>query len=134
VFEVVERLPHRRLHVAYAIRGQRGTELNHQLATTLGIWSARVEISSLLITSSVEAVDERDRVDPAEREAFIRGLSENGLAFEEHDRLDDAVHGVLERAAAGDLVLLLGAFGMSDGAEVMERWCATHGIACDTGG
>jgi UDP-N-acetylmuramoyl-L-alanyl-D-glutamate--2,6-diaminopimelate ligase len=128
VFKVVRQLPHRHLHIAYAIRGQRGPEINHQLATALGIWASQVDIDTLVLTSSVEAVDERNRVEDSEKEAFVRGLSEGGVRFEARARLDEAVQAVLDRAGAGDLVLFLGPFGMHGAARILDGWCAEHGV------
>jgi UDP-N-acetylmuramoyl-L-alanyl-D-glutamate--2,6-diaminopimelate ligase len=128
VFGVVERLPHRRLHIAYAVRGQRGPEINHQLATTLGIWAGRVPIDTLVVTSSEEAVDAANRVDDAEREAFLGGLSEQGVGCRTESRLEDAVRGVLDHAGEGDLVLFLGPFGMHGAAEILDAWCEERGI------
>lgn len=121
VFEVAERLPHRKLHVVFAIRGQRGVEVNRGDAEALAIWAARVPIATLVVTRSVEAADERNRVTSEERAAFVERLHEQGLEFQEHDRLEDAVVHALEATGEGDLLLLLGAQGMDAGAAVLRR-------------
>lgn len=124
VFEVAGALPHRKLHVVYAIRGQRGNEINRRDADAIGIWATRTPLASFAVTSSIDAADERNRVEPNERDAFLAGLRGHGLPYEEWDRLADAVIFAIERAGPGDLVLLLGAQGMNEGAEVVRRWVA----------
>jgi UDP-N-acetylmuramoyl-L-alanyl-D-glutamate--2,6-diaminopimelate ligase len=122
VFEVVERLGRARVHAVFAIRGRRGVRINRRSAEALGIWAKRVELETLVITSSAGAADELNTVEPRERQAFLDSLSRQEAEFEEIDRLDDAVRRVLSRAAPGDLVLLLGAQGMDEGAELARRF------------
>ena len=122
LFRVVRRMPHRRLHVAFAVRGRRGEGINRETALSLAIWSRRVPLSTLVVTRSVEATDERNRVEHAERAAFVEPLRKAGLPVVEELRLEDAVHRVLDAAADGDLVLLLGAQGMDRGASIAEAW------------
>ncbi len=127
VFEVAELLEPRRLHVVFAIRGQRGPEINRGDADAITIWAERVRLASLIVTRSAETADERNRVEPEERDAFVERLREGDLPFEEHDRLEDAITLALERAGEDDLILLLGAQGMDAGAEVVRGWGEERG-------
>jgi UDP-N-acetylmuramoyl-L-alanyl-D-glutamate--2,6-diaminopimelate ligase len=120
VFEVAEALRPRRLHVAFAVRGSRGTAINRRSAEALAIWCDRDPPATLVITSSEGSVEERDRVSERERQAFRGALERAGVAFEEERRLEPAVARVMEAARPGDLVLLLGAQGM-DGAGDLAR-------------
>jgi UDP-N-acetylmuramoyl-L-alanyl-D-glutamate--2,6-diaminopimelate ligase len=121
VFEVAAAIPHEQLRVAYVIRGQRGEEINARDAEALAIWARRVPIGRLVISSATDTADDRNTVTSAEREAFLGVLRREGPAFVHHDRLEDAIHDVLEDVADNDLVLLLGAQGMDDGAALVER-------------
>jgi UDP-N-acetylmuramoyl-L-alanyl-D-glutamate--2,6-diaminopimelate ligase len=120
LFEVLQKLQFRRLHVAFAIRGSRGEWINHLLAESLAIWAENVPPATLVVTSSAESADPRNRVAAAERDAFVAALEQASVPFEERSRLDDAVRLVLDRAGSGDVVLLLGAQGMDDGASIMH--------------
>ena len=122
VFEVVQRLAPRRVHIAFAVRGQRGTRINRQSARTLAIWCERDPPATLVITRSIEAADERNRVDDREMEAFTGVLRGKGVRHSTSDRLDQAIHGVMEAAEDDDLVLLLGAQGMDQGHDIMNAW------------
>lgn len=129
LFQVVKRFRARAVHVAFAVRGRRGVPVNESTAETLAIWTRQVPLRTLVVTSSVEAADELNRVDDAELEAVLARLREHRIAFSQRDRLDHAVHDVLERAEDGDLVLLLGAQGMDRGPEIAHAWLRERSLA-----
>jgi UDP-N-acetylmuramoyl-L-alanyl-D-glutamate--2,6-diaminopimelate ligase len=120
LFEAVAALAPRRLHIAVAVRGMRGAEINARMAETLAIWAERVPPATLVVTRSEEAADERNQVSDEEYAAFTEALASGGVDFESCDRLDTAVRRVLDRAGAGDLVLLLGAQGMDAAADIVR--------------
>jgi UDP-N-acetylmuramoyl-L-alanyl-D-glutamate--2,6-diaminopimelate ligase len=121
VFEVAGHLTERRVHIVFAIRGQRGLPVNQGDAEALAIWAEQTPIATLHVTRSDDTADERNRVAPEEREAFVGELRERGLPFREFGRLDEAVAAALERIEEGDLLLLLGAQGMDAGAHMVRR-------------
>jgi UDP-N-acetylmuramoyl-L-alanyl-D-glutamate--2,6-diaminopimelate ligase len=122
LFEVVEQLPIRRAHALFAIRGQRGPKINRRTAEALAIWARRRPLDTLILTRSADVVSERDRVEPAEMEAFRDVLRKAGINFRTIGALEEAIPAVLERVGEGDLVLLLGAQGMDAGPEMALRW------------
>jgi UDP-N-acetylmuramoyl-L-alanyl-D-glutamate--2,6-diaminopimelate ligase len=117
VMEVVPRLGGRRLHIVFGMRGSRGRRINRRLGEALGIWADRLRPAALLVTTSDDAADERNRVQPAEREAFLAGLRQSGVAYQEQPSCRAAVELVMNGVHDGDVVLLLGAQGMDRGAE-----------------
>lgn len=121
VFEVAERVAHRQLRVVFCIRGKRGEEINARDAEALAIWSRRVRIDRLDVTSAVDTADDRNAVSPAEERAFIDVLDGRSVRHTHHARLEDAVTAALDAAADDDLVLLLGAQGMDAGADIALR-------------
>jgi UDP-N-acetylmuramoyl-L-alanyl-D-glutamate--2,6-diaminopimelate ligase len=127
LFEVVAALPARRLHAAFAVRGQRGPRINRQVARALGIWAEKHPLETLVVTRSDDAADARNRVTSREHDAFVEALRDAGVAFEERATLAEAVPAVLERAGPGDLVLLLGAQGMDAGDLLARGWLEAHG-------
>jgi UDP-N-acetylmuramoyl-L-alanyl-D-glutamate--2,6-diaminopimelate ligase len=126
-FEVVGKLRPRHSHVVFAVRGRRGERINEQNAQSVAIWAQRLAIDTLIITRSEGAADELNRVDETEYEAFLEPLRHRGIAFEEVDRLELAVHAVLERAGDGDVVALLGAQGMDTGQDIARAWLEACG-------
>jgi UDP-N-acetylmuramoyl-L-alanyl-D-glutamate--2,6-diaminopimelate ligase len=121
VFEVVRRVRHRRLHVVFGIRGQRGAVINQHDAEALAIWSRTVPVHTLITTSAVDTADERNTVTDEERDAFLRVVQQNGLPHHHEDRLADAMDAVMSAAGEDDVVLLLGAQGMDAAAELLEQ-------------
>jgi UDP-N-acetylmuramoyl-L-alanyl-D-glutamate--2,6-diaminopimelate ligase len=126
LFEVVEQLPVRRVFAVFAIRGQRGAKINRRTAEALAIWATRRPLDRLILTRSVDAVDELNRVEEPEREAFRSSLRRAAVPFEEIDALGDAIPAALDSAGAGDLVLLLGTQGMDEGGAYLEEWLRTR--------
>jgi UDP-N-acetylmuramoyl-L-alanyl-D-glutamate--2,6-diaminopimelate ligase len=121
LFDVVQKLSFRELHVAVAVRGNRGEQINTLLAQSLAIWLGKIPAATLVITSSIDAADERNRVDDTELDAFLAPLQQAGIPLERCARLDEAVRFVVDRARPEDLILLLGAQGMDDGAAILRR-------------
>lgn len=122
LFEVVGGIRHRRLHLVAAIRGGRGPELNRRYGETLAIWARKRPVHHLIVTSSHEAVEGDDQVEPAERGAFMRELRGAGVEHVHRDRLEDAIRLALDRISDDDLLVLLGTQGMHAGAELVRRW------------
>jgi UDP-N-acetylmuramoyl-L-alanyl-D-glutamate--2,6-diaminopimelate ligase len=121
VFEVVSALDARRLHVAFGIRGSRGSRINRRLGEALAVWSESMSIATLAVTACEDAADERNRVTPAERAAFTSALESAGTRFELYDTCAEAVARMMSRARSGDLVLLLGAQGMDSAAGLARQ-------------
>jgi UDP-N-acetylmuramoyl-L-alanyl-D-glutamate--2,6-diaminopimelate ligase len=121
LFEVVEKLPVNRVHAVFAIRGSRGTKINRRNAEALAIWASRRPLDHLVLTRSEDAVDDLNRVEPEERDAFRSSLRRAGIDFEEAVTLDGALGSVLDRVGTGDLVLLLGTQGMDEGADRLRH-------------
>jgi UDP-N-acetylmuramoyl-L-alanyl-D-glutamate--2,6-diaminopimelate ligase len=129
VFTTVATIPCSELRVVFGLRGSRGREINTRLARTLG--ESIVECAArgsvrLVVTSSEEVADDRNRVKPEERDVALAALREalahggEGLRFEFVARLDDAIRSALAAVQDDDLVLLLGAQGMNEAATIAE--------------
>ena len=126
LFEVVEKLRPRRVHAAFAVRGQRGGRINRQNGLALATWAAKLPLGSLVLTRSADATDERNRVEDNEYHSFVRPLRDAGIEYGERERLEEAVPEALAAAGEGDIVLLLGAQGMDRGMEIARGWLAEH--------
>ena len=121
VFEVAEVVPHDRMFVVYAIRGRRGADINQRDAEAVAIWTRRIPVAHIAVTSAVDATDELNAVQPDERDAFMTGLEDSAAPVSYHDRLEDAIAEVMPQGRPSDLVMLLGAQGMNRGAEMALR-------------
>ena len=117
VFETVSAMPHERLHIVYGIRGARGLAINQHNALAL---AGRVALTGahLVVTSSEDVTDERNRVSAAERDAVLAILRDADVPFDFVPALAQAVPTALEACSERDLLLLLGAQGMDRAAAV----------------
>jgi UDP-N-acetylmuramoyl-L-alanyl-D-glutamate--2,6-diaminopimelate ligase len=121
VFASIAAIPHRLLRIVFGIRGSRGAEINGLLGTalaTLVTERAREVPVRLVVTASIDTAGPRDRVGGSEGEALLAPLRAGAVAFEYEPTLAAAVRRAVEGSGAGDLVLLLGAQGMDQAAEL----------------
>ncbi len=115
VRETVATLPHRAVRIAYVVRGMRGPTINAHNAAALAEL-VQATGARLVVSDSDDRADARNRTSAEEREAALAVLRERGVAFDHVPTLAEAVRRTLDGAGEGDLVLLLGAQGMDDGA------------------
>ncbi len=110
--------------VVNAIRGDRGTGVNRDIAEVLGGWSTRIGFVPMIVTLSRQHVDRMPvdyRVRPEETEAFLVAAARRGLAVELFTELPAALDAARGRIAPGGVLLLLGTFGMDDGLALAEQ-------------
>ena len=122
VFATIRAIPHDGLRIAFGIRGARGPAINRRLASTLA-QAIRVAAGPvrLVVTASEDVAGVRDRVREEEREAVLAVLRSEKIPFAYHATLRAAVTEVLEGSGERDLVLLLGAQGMDEAAELARE-------------
>ncbi|HUF13550.1 MAG TPA: Mur ligase family protein [Longimicrobiales bacterium] len=121
VFEVAEVVPHDRMFVVYAIRGRRGAHINQRDAEAVAIWTRRLPVERIVVTAAADVTDDANAVQPDEREAFLEGLADSAAPHSYHDGLEDAIAEVVPLGKPSDLVMLLGAQGMNQGAAIALR-------------
>lgn len=121
VFEVSDLLPHDRLLVAWVVRGSRGPAINARNAAALADLALLHDAALTVVSAAADVTAEKDRATAAEIDAARDGFESRGCPFEWHDTLRGAIARVAARSRPGDLVLLLGAQGMDDGAGTL-RW------------
>ncbi|HVE80243.1 MAG TPA: Mur ligase family protein [Gemmatimonadaceae bacterium] len=121
VFDTVRLIPHAGVRVIFGIRGMRGPEINRRLAHTLAglVVDRGTQVPTrLVVTACEDAAGPRDRVLP-EEQAVVRDVLDAARApYEFEPTLAGAVARLLDGAAPGELVLLLGAQGMDAAAEL----------------
>jgi UDP-N-acetylmuramoyl-L-alanyl-D-glutamate--2,6-diaminopimelate ligase len=121
VFDAIRNISRGRLRVAYAIRGSRGPTINERNAAALAEALA-VQPATLVVTASEDVADARNQVTDDEREAVLGALRATGTPFAYEASLGQAVEQTLDGCHPSDLVLLLGAQGMDQGARLsLER-------------
>ena len=111
ISETLKLLPeNQKLHVACAIRGSRGVEIN-QLNVDAIVESMNDNIE-LYLSSSNDVVNDLNFVEDDEREVFFNTLNENHIEYLHFDNLKDCLSEVYHNADKKDIILLIGAQGM----------------------
>lgn len=130
VQRLVTALDSRGVRITYAVRGSRGTTINEHCADALADL-VQATGGPLVVTASTDAANERNRVTDQELDATVTVLRERGVHFDYEPTLRAAVHATLGGAGDGDIVLLLGAQGMDDGAALVREAMAASGAAAE---
>jgi UDP-N-acetylmuramoyl-L-alanyl-D-glutamate--2,6-diaminopimelate ligase len=119
-FAVAASLPRRNLAVVYAVRGRRGVEINRQNALAIADLCSIHGTEPLIVTCSSDVTGPADVVLPPEIDATRQALVARGRRFVWHETLADALAEAMQRTAAGDLIVLLGAQGMNEAKRLLR--------------
>jgi UDP-N-acetylmuramoyl-L-alanyl-D-glutamate--2,6-diaminopimelate ligase len=110
-------MKYKKLHLVYAIRGERGLTVNRENAETIVEWASKLGMDEIIATKSVSHVTEKDWVRDEEERVFLEVMSEANIKVNLYGELPDAISHALEQVEPGDLILLAGCQGMDYGAE-----------------
>lgn len=116
--ESIVKMDYQKLHLVYAVRGNRGTTVNRENIMTLLQWKDRLHMDEIIGTKSVEIVTAKDKVLDEEMEVFYEELEKSDLKVTVIDELSVAIRYALDKAKEGDIVLLAGSQGMDYGARI----------------
>jgi len=123
VFQAVEKMNYNKLVVVNAIRGNRSVGVNRENARAIALWLRKLGLKELVSTSSVGQVGPYDIVSPEEEMAFCEEIISHGLSLHHYPSLAPAIQCAINNLDKGDLLLLLGAQGMDDGAQLaLDFW------------
>ena len=117
--ETIEKMNYNNFFMLYAIRGNRGVNLNRESAEETVKWLKKLKINSIFSTSSEETVTWKDKVSLEEKEVFFKIMDENNISVKHFERLDDAINGIVDKLEKNDLLLLAGCQGMDPGGRVL---------------
>jgi UDP-N-acetylmuramoyl-L-alanyl-D-glutamate--2,6-diaminopimelate ligase len=119
-FEVAALLARGRTAVVYAVRGNRGVDINRRNALALADVAAEHGIAPLILSAAADVAGPVDRVSADEAAAARDALDVKGQPYVWRDALCDAIDEALERTAQGDLIVLIGAQGMNEGQRLIR--------------
>lgn len=111
-------MEYKKLHLVYAIRGDRGVTVNRENSESIAEWAPKLGFDEIIATKSVSHVTSKDTVSEDELNVFLEVMSNAGIKVNLYEELDDAIAHALNIAEKGDLILLAGCQGMDYGAEV----------------
>lgn len=106
--------------MVYAIRGSRDSTINAHCANALADLTQATS-ARLVVTAGTDTADDRNRVTDDEIEATVGTLRDRGVQFHYEATVRAAVHHALDGVGETDVVLLLGAQGMDDGAALTRE-------------
>lgn len=111
------------IQVAFAIRGNRGIDVNRENAEILQKWYKRWAhlLPKLVITSSVNHVGKNDKVHCQEETVFLETLKRNDVPYSFYTQLPDAIEHVSQACTPRGILFLLGAQGMDDGFGILSQ-------------
>lgn len=122
--ETLSKIPRNKLHLVYAIRGNRGLTVNRENAEALVSWTAQLGLDEIIATKSIGSVTDKDKVSADEERVFKEIINANGLNLKLFDTLEESIKYSLKDISKGDVVLLAGCQGMDLGGEIALNYLA----------
>lgn len=120
VFQSIQSMQYQDLYIVNTIRGNRGVEINYEIAETIKQWSSIIKVKNIIITASSDYMGFLDGVDSKERDVFIEVFNKGKVPFRYVDKLADSIKEMIQIIGKGDILLLLGAQGMDHGAKIFR--------------
>jgi len=124
--ETLKYMDYEKLHIVYAIRGERGPTVNRENAETIVKWASKLGLSEITATKSISHVTTKDRVTDEELQAFQDVMDEANIKVNLYDELPDSISHAISNAETGDLILLAGCQGMDFGADIALKQLAVR--------
>lgn len=116
--ETLSHIKCNKLHLIYAIRGNRGTTVNRENAEALVSWKDKLGIKEIIGTKSIGDVGKKDTVSEEEERVFSEIVKAAGIKLTIYDTLEDAITYTLKETKNDDIVFLAGCQGMDHGAKI----------------
>lgn len=110
--ETLCKMDYRDIQFLYAIRGNRGIELNRENAMKIVEWKEKLNLTKIYATLSVGSVGWKDEVSEEEKEIFMKIMKDNDIEVTLFETLDESVKFVIDKAKKDDVILLAGCQGM----------------------
>lgn len=117
--DTISKMDYKNLHVLYAIRGNRGVNLNRESADEMAQWFKKLDLKKVYSTSSQGIVSDKDKVSKDEKQVFLDTMEKNQIQVEHFEKAEDSIAELLPKVGEGDLVLLAGCQGMDYGGEIL---------------
>lgn len=117
--QTIDYMDFENLHILYAIRGNRGPQINRENAETLSKWLKELNINEIMATNSRSHTTEKDKVTEEETKAFIEVMESEGIKVHLFEELPEALQASISKAESDDLVLLAGCQGMDPAQEIV---------------
>ncbi|MCD1147034.1 UDP-N-acetylmuramoylalanyl-D-glutamate--2,6-diaminopimelate ligase [Peptoniphilus sp. KCTC 25270] len=127
--KTLEEMQYENLYILYAIRGNRGKELNRENADELVKWMKKLNPKNVLATISRDTTGKKDWVTEEEIKSFKNSVESSGYEIEIFEKLEDSVYTIIGKMGKGDVLLLAGCQGMDKGAGFAWKYLLEENIA-----
>lgn len=115
-------LHYNKLHMVYAIRGNRGVTVNRENIETLARWLPKLNMDEIIVTETKGEVTPKDFVFPEEKAVFFEEIAKTPLKVTFRETMDEVLDYALEQVQPGDILFLAGTQGMDmGGRKLLEK-------------
>ena len=115
-------LHYKKLHMVYAIRGNRGVTVNRENIQTLAKWLPKLNMNEIIVTETKGEVTAKDFVFPEEKEVFFEEIAKTPLKVTFRETMDEVLEYALKQTEPGDIIFLAGTQGMDmGGRKLLEK-------------
>lgn len=129
--KTLKEMKYNNLNILYAIRGNRGVEVNKEITEKLVYWIDKLKPEKFCATLSKDVVTWKDEVSEAELNIFKKILKENGIECKIFDTLEEAVNDSINFLKKDDILLLAGCQGMDKGAKYVKDRLLNDNLVTD---
>lgn len=105
----------KKVHIIYAVRGNRGVEVNREVAGQFALFKDRVNWGTFVVTTSEDVAKKRDVVHKEEFEAVMEDLTAAGYDITYVAGLEDSIQKLLPQVREGEIFVLAGSHNMDRG-------------------
>lgn len=108
----------RPVHIIYAVRGNRGVEVNREVARQFALFRDRIHWETFIVTKSVDVANARDVVHDEEFDAVMEDLTAAGYDISYVPELTAAIEGLLPQVGDKEVCILAGSHNMDRGGRI----------------
>ncbi|SHH66787.1 UDP-N-acetylmuramoylalanyl-D-glutamate--2,6-diaminopimelate ligase [Anaerosphaera aminiphila DSM 21120] len=127
----LSKMQYSNFRMVYAIRGNRGVNLNRESAEMTAQWLKKLKPKTFYATLSKDTVTSKDEVSDEELKVFCEVMSENNIDVKIFDTLEESVVELLKTVESDDAVLFAGCQGMDKGAKFASDYLVENDLAKD---
>ncbi|EFI42252.1 Mur ligase family protein [Peptoniphilus sp. oral taxon 386] len=129
--ETLSKMKYKNFRMLYAIRGNRGVNLNRETAEETAKWLKKLDAKTFYATLSKDTVSKKDEVSKEELEIFLNIMEKYNINVKVFDNLENSVYEILKTADKGDVVLFAGCQGMDKGAKFAYNYLKSNNLMKD---
>ncbi|MDO5713192.1 MAG: Mur ligase family protein [Tissierellia bacterium] len=119
--ETLKVMDYKDLYILYAIRGNRGVELNREVGERIIYWLNELKPKGFCATVSKDLVTKKDTVSPEEHSIFKNIMESNQRQVPIFDTVQEGLEALIPLIQKDDVLLLAGCQGMDKGAKVLLK-------------